>query len=46
MDDDVISDEDVIRSGIKYSYKSLLQTMYPKSYLTFPPLVIPNSFFE
>ena len=46
MDDDVISDEDVVKQGIKYNYKSLLQTVCPESYLNLPPLVIPSSFFE
>ncbi|KAL4432978.1 hypothetical protein ABPG74_005351 [Tetrahymena malaccensis] len=46
QDDDVSSDEDVVRGGIKFNYKSILKEIYTEAqYLNAPQLVLSNKLF-
>ncbi|EAR96714.1 hypothetical protein TTHERM_00757770 (macronuclear) [Tetrahymena thermophila SB210] len=46
QDDDVSSDEDVVKGGIKFNYKSILKEIYTEAqYLNAPQLVLSNKLF-
>ncbi|KAL4476621.1 hypothetical protein ABPG72_000780 [Tetrahymena utriculariae] len=46
QDDDVSSDEDVVRGGIKFNYKSILKEIYTEAqYSNAPQLVLSNKLF-